>query len=140
MKIHSNTLTHGDVCCATKSAGMTGVYLTEYEEKGSKSRTRRLDVSLAGTTHRRNNTGVMGAGDDFAASWDEWGMFINALFARDSNAIVGPYKSYAAFQALTDHRFDSLTAPYAHGDHKWHQGAKRVECADCSATLNDRLL
>jgi hypothetical protein len=122
MKIHSDTLTHADIADATRAAGMTGVYTANEFERGSRSRDHGFEVTLRGTSGRRPNPGTGGRDydpDERAATWDEWGMFIHALFERDPEAIVGMYASQSAFDAFTCGRFSHLTADHQHRNHRW---------------------
>lgn len=134
MKIHSDVLTYGNVLDATKAAGMTGVY-ADIIERGSRSRKVGFDVKLTGTSNRNQNPGTSRDRDvEKAATWDEWGMFINALYEIDNDAIVGPYTDQSDFEYKTAGRYESLTAPYAHGNHKWEFVAPRqFQCKFCEA-------
>ena len=143
MKIHSDILTEKHFHAATDAAGMAGVYVSQLEVKGSRSRKRRIDLKLAGNSNRNQNHGTGNSnrnqnhGTVKAATWDEWGMFINALFEIDPNAIIGQYDGMEIFREVTDNRFDTLTAPYAHGNHKWiNTGANSMACEHCDASFN----
>lgn len=127
MRIHTNVLTTSDIHRATTAAAMRGVD-AETMTHGSRSHARSIDVTLTGTSTRRPNPGQGGhyRSDDHAATWDEWGMFLAALFAIDPAAIVGTVRSpiYAGadhFHAVTADRFESLTAGQQHGGagHRW---------------------
>lgn len=138
MKIHSDILTESDVHEATRAAGMRGVY-ADVATRGSRSRKRSLDVKLSGTSNRMQNPGT-GPRDnvDNAATWDEWGMVIQALFEKDSEAVIGMYDSQAAFDAYTGGRFEKLTQPYQHPNHRWLYNEKLGyhECTSCEAVMN----
>lgn len=142
MKIHTNVLVEDDVINACHAAGMRGVYADELDTKGSRSRKRALIVKLVGNSNRAVNPGTSryadrGADAERAATWDEWGMFINALYQKDPEAIVGDYQSKAHFEAVTRGRYGSLTAPYAHGNHKWEYGTDGVRrCKFCEAEFD----
>ena len=132
MKVHSDILTEKHFHNATQAAGMSNVYVSQLAVKGSRSRKRRIDLKLAGNSNHNQNRGTVKA-----ATWDEWGMFINALFEIDPNAIIGQYDGMEMFQEVTDNRFDTLTAPYAHGNHKWiSTGANSMACEHCDASFN----
>lgn len=139
MRIHSDILTHADIYQATRAAGMTGVYTERETDHGSRSRDHAFDVTLRGTSSRRPNwgTGDRGTDDGYAATWDEWGMFIESLFQADENAIIGMYSSYYAFQAYTGYRFDDLTADAQHKSHNFNYSIDTGchEC-QCGATMN----
>lgn len=137
MKIHSDVLTARDIYQATAAAGMRGVD-AEVTTHGSRSRARSFNVHLTGTSTRRTNPGWAYGERDFAATWDEWGMFINALYEIDPEAIIGQYPSKAVFEYVTNWRFEHLTAPYQHGEggHRWKVEVPGVqECTSCSATF-----
>lgn len=137
MKIHSDILTESDIHAATCAAGMRGVD-ADVITRGSRSRKRSLDMKLTGTSTRRPNpgTGSRGYSDDYAATWDEWGMVINALFDIDPKAIIGQYPSAAHFHAATRTRFENLTAPYQHGNHKFEYEGGIMACKFCEATFD----
>lgn len=138
MKIHSNTLTSSDVYKATKAHGMRGVD-AEVTTSGSRSRARRLDVKLTGTSNRNQNPGTGPRYNvEKAATWDEWGMVIDFLFLLDEDAVIGQYKGYEHFKACTFGRYESLTQPYAHGNHKWERNMTTgaSECTGCDAKFD----
>jgi hypothetical protein len=144
MRLHSNILTAADVYAATISRGMRGVY-AEVATVGSRSHARALDVHLSGTSSRRTNPGASypsreGAGIDYAATWDEWGMVMATLYAIDPAAVWGSVKrpTYANadhFHYVTGGRFHTLTAPDQHGrgGHKWDWQGDGMACK-CGAT------
>lgn len=55
---------------------------------------------------RRNNTGYSGGGEYYAATYDEWGHFIFALYLLDSHALIGPYKGVHHFDQMTGDSYD----------------------------------
>ena len=130
MKIHSSVITFSDIHTATRAAGMRDVH-AQVIQRGSRTRDRAFDVKLCGTSTRLQNPGT-GPRDNIqhAATWDEWGMFINALFELDSDAIIGQYPSQAIFDEVTAGRFESLTAPYQHPNHKFDYDIS-VGCQAC---------
>lgn len=147
MKLHSDILTMTDIAVATRAHGMTGVY-ADTEFAGSRSREFAFVVHLTGTSSRRPNGGTRGAdhSDDYAATWDEWGMFLAALYRVDPQMLAGgsagrpTYASAEAFHAATGDRFETLTAPYQHGagGHQWEAvGDGTQACKSCSATINN---
>jgi hypothetical protein len=118
MKIHSDVIKYSDLVQAVHARGMVGVKLADCETKGSRSRKRSFDIRLTGNSASRPNFGA-GNGDEHAAQWDEWGIFIDTLFTLDPEAIIGVYKTYAAFKEATCGRFDTLTGPETHRRHRW---------------------
>lgn len=114
MKLHSDTLTTGDVYNAmsyAKNGGgvSDGVYFAVLDESGSRTRANAWEVRLAhpgDADHRRyTNGGNTGNGGLRAATYDEWGWFIAELFALDADAVFGTYKGVADFDAQTRYRF-----------------------------------
>jgi hypothetical protein len=105
MMVFSDTLTPADFVNAlegAQAAGLIGpgVFLAELEEKRTKGnkRARKYTLQLAaaakmpGDKRRRINSGTHGAGNAWAATWDEWGFFMAEVFARDASAMFGPYE------------------------------------------------
>lgn len=148
MRIHTDTLTVTDIYAAAARAGggdyRTSPVLADVTEHGSRSRARAFNVTLSGTSGRRQNPGHGGGSRDLqAATWDEWGMFLAELFRRDPNAVVPKvYDGAEHFQNVTDQRFDTLTPENQHRDHKWEFGGSASygartaiirTCAGCDA-------
>jgi hypothetical protein len=85
---------------------MVGV---EILHNGSRSRAQGFTVHLEylgekvkGSGRRYTNTGHRGAdGAGIAATWDEWGIWIDRLFAIDPDAIIGHYQGYGHFVEQT---------------------------------------
>src|SRR6478609_335430 len=143
MKIHTDLITAGNLIDATRAAGMRAVDI-EYTSHGSRQRARSFNVKLTGSSTRRPNPGTRPGGHyelegQYAATWDEWGMFIQALYEIDPEAIIGQYPNKAVFEQVTRERFVSLTAPYQHGGggHKWIVRTPGVqECKFCEASFS----
>jgi hypothetical protein len=115
VKIHSNTLTDADLYTAARQAG---VGFTDIEARGSRSRARAWDVILTGHSSRRQNFGT-----DYAATWDEWGIFLGHLFTVDPEMTATYYSSADEFHWMTGDRFRTLTHAEQHKQHTWkHQG------------------
>jgi hypothetical protein len=57
---------------------------------------------------KRQNSGTYGADVLYAATWDEWGWFMAKVFARDPDAVFGPYRSRWDFKVKTGGRFDEV--------------------------------
>jgi hypothetical protein len=115
MRIHSNSLDALDV---RKAATLAGVAFTRFDLKGSRSREAAFDVILTGSSSRRQNFG----GDDYAATWDEWGIFLGHLFDLDPQAhAAGTYESGEHFHWATGGRYreGNLRPSTAHANHKW---------------------
>lgn len=93
MKVYSDTLTERDLRAALPAG--VHAYITE---RGARKRARCFDVTLyvaeKDELHRRfGNSGGYGAKDDVAATWDEWGLWLAALYFRDAEALCGYYES-----------------------------------------------
>jgi hypothetical protein len=81
--------------------------VVKLERHGSRSRDHAFDVKLEGESRRRPNGGSSGVeyGSGYAATWDQWGVFLAVLFDLDPNALT-PYDSgREAFTARTHERF-----------------------------------
>lgn len=116
MKIHSNTLTDADLYTAARQAA---VGFTRKDAKGSRSRARAWDIILTGHSNTRQNFG-----DDYAATWDEWGIFLGHLFAVDPEMTATYYSSADEFHWMTGDRFRTLAHADQHLRHTWkYQGA-----------------
>lgn len=97
MKIHSD---HLDILEVRKAATVAGVDFTRLGHKGSRSREFAFDVILTGSSPRRQN-----GGEDPAATWDEWGIFLAALFTVDPDMVTTYYESAEHFHWSTGGRF-----------------------------------
>ena len=95
---------------------MVGFYILE--RRGSRSRDHAFEVQLEwlgtkekGDGRRWKNSGNRGAesydngSGTYAATYDEWGWFINELFNRDSELIFGHYKDRETFDSMTRFKF-----------------------------------
>lgn len=137
MRIHSSVLTENDIREAIHAGGMTAVSFTKLECKGSRKRNHAFEVGLSGSSRYNTNPGNGSSQRPKAAAWDEWGIFIHALFVKDPSAIIGDYNGDDEFEYRTMGRFDNLTAPFIHVDHKWEfSGVARMFECDCGARRN----
>jgi hypothetical protein len=143
MRIHSNSLDSLEI---RKAARRAGVSFTRFDLKGSRSHEAAFDVILTGASSRRQN-----GGEDQAATWDQWGIFLGTMFSIDPAMVCGTVKRpiYADadhFHWVTANRFREITpADYVVGhNHRWEfagqvvTGAYTVhECksADCLAVV-----
>jgi hypothetical protein len=112
MLIYTDNLSTADVRAAFAESLDQGVYLELHGPMKSRKRARRFVVKLSadpgydrwGTKRRWANSGTRGAATpnngyagepigEKATTFDEWGVFIAALFDRDPGAIVGQYDS-----------------------------------------------
>ena len=105
MRIHSDWLQplHLDTATqyATQMVPHHGyLYVGDLEVSKSRSRKWGMTFRLSGDgTHsrRRINTGKMGAGVDYAATWDQWGWVLAFLFDIDPRATVSTGYRYDGF-------------------------------------------
>lgn len=67
---------------------------------GSRKRDHAVEIRLHGSSSHQTQSN-----DGNAATWDEWGAFISAVFERDQTAIVGEYWSPEFFRWTTNARF-----------------------------------
>lgn len=119
MRLHSNTLTVRDIESALMECKMARtvdnfVQFETFATKGSRTRTNGFEIQLgwygnkvAGDGRRWKNTGNRGAdseyngGGCYAATYDEWGYFIAALYRMDSELVFGHYKTREFFNSYT---------------------------------------
>jgi hypothetical protein len=121
VKLHSDILTETDIREALAKAKRRGnvdslVSFKELDRKGSYKRSVGFEIRLAwygtkvkGDGRRWSNSGTGGADTSgfYAATYDEWGWFIDELFNADPNMVFGHYKDRETFDTMTR---------YAYGD------------------------
>jgi len=116
MRIHT-ALNGSDV---TAAARMAGVQFERCSLHKSRTHTRAYDVILSGSNTRRRNTGTSPyRTDDYAATWDEWGIFLAELFRRDPQIKCAYYRDAADFHWQTGNRFKTLRLVDQHRTHNW---------------------
>lgn len=137
MRIHTNTLTTGDLVDAARVAR---VNFTRLGDGQSRSHARFFEFTLTGESRRRQ----MGKLDK-AATWDQWGVFLSELFSRDPNMVCGTvkspiYRDSGDFDYKTNWRFtndnDNPAWPTdAHGDHTFRFAGVpyQQKCTKCTA-------
>jgi len=130
MFIHSDILTEQDIRDAVPStcylAGhydqRDGVTWASIHVANSRSRAKRFSVRLSGSNKRTTRNLP-----DKAATWDEWGIFIAAVFKLDPDAKVGWYKTREDFMEITRREHERIsqyrpdlapthTAPWLYSD------------------------
>jgi len=110
MKIHSDRIQYRDIFNAVPH----GCYLVETYSKlsnafalihyvGSHKRDHAYIVRLSGSSPY-----TMAKLADKSATWDEWGIFIDALFKVDPDAIIGEYASRCDFLVKTRDEFHRI--------------------------------
>ncbi len=130
MRMHSDIITETDFHNAAKRAGVTIEHLSVH---GSRTRARAFKFYLSGSGR---NGGQWGAQDYQTATWDEWGIFLGHLFARDAFAHCGRNSYIGAddYHWQTGDRFHSLTPDEQCKRHKWESLMPYVhECSKCNA-------
>lgn len=135
------------------AARVARVDFDRFTERGSRTHTRAFDVTLTGESARLPNGGRSGgyrygADNAHAATWDQWGVFLAAIFDADPAAKMTYYKDKADFHWQTSDRFDTDEndgwPKDAHGDHAWEAVGRIVtgrgdayaqRCKRCSARI-----
>ncbi len=110
MRIHTS-LNHSDLYDAARAARVGFTTLTEHK---SRSHVRAFEIKLTGSSSYRQNFG-----DDYAATWDEWGIFLAVLFERDADIKTPYYRDRNDFHWQTGERFVSLRHSQQHAQHNW---------------------
>lgn len=121
MRLHSDKLISSDIYSSltqVKKLGLVSnhVYFYIDDERGSRKRTRAweiqlgTDVKIKGDKRGYKNSGKYGADTIYAATYDEWGWYIAALFEKDPDLIFGTYKGVDDYNRQTKHKFANLLA------------------------------
>lgn len=99
MKIYSNRLTPEDLTAACPA----GTYLHSLQCHRPRKTEFSYTAILAShdEARRYGNSGGYGAASYRAPTWDEYGLWIDALFAIDYDAIIGPYHGRYDFRDQT---------------------------------------
>lgn len=119
MRIHVNhdaTHIYAALNAAKDEGGVeNSIYFDRFELHRSQTHPRAFEVHLGtdtklpGSKRRPPNSGSYGAGGEFArwaATYDEWGWFLAALFEADPDAKVGNiYHGRNHFHEITRYRF-----------------------------------
>lgn len=150
MRLHTDKITSSDIHMAAIVARVAPV---EFSRHGSRKRSHAFEVKLIGESKRHPNAGAARGyfdQDVYAATWDQWGVFLAHLFAIDPNMTCWAYDGAADYAARTADRFgapeDVMTADGyvrrfvsygwpddAHGDHSWQWQDGSRTCRRCSA-------
>lgn len=137
MRIHTNENTYSNVFDAARAANVD----VDVTEHGSRTHERAYEVKLEGSSNSRPNFWD-GDPNVYAATWDEWGVFLAHLFRVDPAMRAGgtekrpAYRDEADFEHQTDERFSDLVMPEdTHKRHRWqyNPGMGAHSCSDCSA-------
>jgi hypothetical protein len=117
MRLHTNTLTSiviYQALHACKQAGTVDrlVDFEDFDHHRSMSRNYAYEIQLGwygtkvkGDGRRFKNSGAYGSSHVYAATYEEWGHFILALFELDPDLTFGPYKSLESFHSQTRYAF-----------------------------------
>lgn len=148
MRIHTN-LTYSQMRDALSNSGAFWAGYRTLTEHKSSSHPRAFEVALTGSSNSRPNSGTSGASDDYAATWDEWGAVMAAIFDADPDARMGGtakrpvYADRDHFHFATGDRFrpvtyrpDTYLPEDTHARHSWDYEGEGVgfKCRKCSAT------
>lgn len=148
MRLHNNHLTYRN---AAEAASVAQANLDDFTGHGSTIRPRAWEVRLLGgfevhSARRPNDRQYHAGTDTYAATWDQWGVFLRHLYEIDPQMVCGSpsrptYANLTAFTVATDGRFKVNAAGAAmwprdeHGDHRWQPGSelRTRECSKCTA-------
>jgi hypothetical protein len=150
MLIHVNATTGRTLQNLLKADDRLGqdLYFENLTEHGSRTHERAFNVKLwsqnrttiSGATRRRPNPGTgnrFGGMGAYAATFDEWGYFLAALFEADPHArVVHAYSDRADFHERTNRAY--LRADYVRCYNPWHLSSflvnsyrREAKCPDC---------
>lgn len=138
MRIHTDNILSGDMYAAAREAG---VRVESCALTGSRSRDHAFTVYLSGSSTRNSHGRT-----HKAATWDEWGVFIAALYRIDPGAMFGSarwgYMDADDFHMKTCDRFQNGMPWDTHPQHRFRydytraepwSGVRATECTGCSA-------
>lgn len=133
MRFHSDILTADKVAKIVRETDAP-VYVNVLTDHRSRSRKNGIELKLFGSSSHYPNFGRNSYGD-MAATWDEWGMVIGAMFAADPEMTCRAYDGADDFHYQTDSRFASdLPLQERHKRHKWVYAGGDFECK-CGAGM-----
>lgn len=114
MRIHSDIITRDQIIAAVPSTA----YIGKLTEHRSQSRDHSFEVNLGGSGKTGGQWGQL---DGKAATWDEWGIFLSALYAIDPDMFTPAYPNgRSEFEWTTVNRFDELDPTEQHTQHRWN--------------------
>lgn len=99
MRLHTNRLTAVDIFDAARIARVE----VTYSGHGSRIAERSWDVALTGESRRHPNRAHYSY--EYAATWDQWGVFFAVLFDRDPDMLCGSGRKYATYVSRGDFHF-----------------------------------
>lgn len=145
MRIYTNEATWSTLSDAARKAGVTFDREKSFTPRTPKGQEPEFesgfDIILSGDSRRHQN-----GGQNKAATWDQWGVFLSWILHVDNDAKIGPvkypyYDGLDDFNHKTDGRFaGSGIAPGvmpsdAHGDHTFRFDGLSHKCTKCSARM-----
>lgn len=118
MLIYSNTLTRGNILASAPAGTHVADCDIVYGKGDAKKTSRRkrencFRVILSGTNSRH----VFNATKTRAATYDEWGIFLNEIFVQDEDAICGPYNGKDDFAQKTNEKYTCWNCDKPNGRH-----------------------
>lgn len=134
MRLHSDTITSDTVFDTVRrlreEGRITGVYATT-AMGGSRSRRHGLTLKVTADPRkgrrRFTNSGYAGADtDDYAATWDEWGIILGALYDLDPNMTGDYYADREHYHWATGGRFEDGGPATTHDNHRWEYQGEAV--------------
>jgi len=115
MDLHTDNILSGDLYAAAREAGVT---IESAGLHGSRSHDHKWSIYLSGSSNRYSN-----GRDHKAATWDEWGVFMAALYRVEAAARWGTksfgYADAWDFHQKTQDRFSHGAPQDMHTQHKW---------------------
>lgn len=102
MRLHTNVVTEDDIRMAADAARADIDVLEETASRQGKDRA--FTVHLSGESRRRQNHNGTTRDHNFAATWDQWGVFLSILFDMDPAMICGT-KKYPWYSDRDDFTF-----------------------------------
>jgi len=94
MRIHTDKINSGTIYDTARGVG---AHAYRVEPHGSRSHSSAYEVNLEGSSPRRTQNDR----DRYAATYDQWGHFLAALYSVDPSMQAGPYKNVSDFKAKT---------------------------------------
>jgi hypothetical protein len=117
MRIHTNIAGLTEIGAAARYASEVsggGVTVHLIGTHASRSHAHAFEIRLTGDgtlSRRRSNSGRYGADSDaYAATYDQWGHFLFALYAVDPDIKAGPYTGVEDFDHQTSGKFSTAHA------------------------------
>jgi hypothetical protein len=140
MRLHSDTITAATVRQVMADLSTEGKIKGVYAEtffRGSRTRKHGFDLKLTADERpgrrRRVNPGDGNPTRDVAATWDEWGIVLNALFTIDPDMTGDYYADAEHYEWATGGRFANGGPAEPHDIHRWDYADGHTTCTGCGA-------